>query len=95
MASTDILIAGASVKERKLSKGLLELIKRRESLAQRLVSYQDQVTADTASLGDIDSNLLPALEETFSTRGFASIDGVELLRDEDGKPSGLRLTHPK
>lgn len=95
MPTTEILIADASPTERKLTKGLLDMILRREGRAQRLANYQKQVTDDTASLAKIDDDLLPALEAAFSTRGFASIDGIELLRDEaTGKPNGVKLTHP-
>ena len=94
MPTTDILIADASSKERNLAKGLLALIKLREGRAQRLANYQAQVAADTTELAALDADLLPALEEAFSARGFASIDGVAILRDGDGKLAGLKLTHP-
>ena len=94
MAETTILITDATPIERKLAKGMLDTIERREKLLRRIVSYQNQVVADQAALAKLDSDLLPALEASFPARGWASIDAVERTFDKDDKLAGLKFTHP-
>ncbi len=93
MPETVILIQDATPTERKLAKGMLDSIARREQLIRDIVTYQSQVTTDEKALVDLDADLLPALEASFPDRGWARIDAVERTFDGD-KFAGLKFTHP-